>query len=177
MTIPKPPSQPGCGWVEECIEICTARSVFVEERGIRATFRNPKGRRIRKIHFDGCYRGTTPGRRADFIVGLWERIDIVVELKGSDGNLTGTSGAYEQIESTLELWKIDELRYPRIAAVIVYGRITVKKKLPGRVPSASAERLALEARFLEKHKVLLLICENGQKQFGFNDFLRKSDAR
>jgi len=177
MTIPKPASQRGCVWVEDCIEICTARSVFVEEQGIRSTFRNPKGRRIRKIHFDGCHMGAASGRRADFIVGLWERIDIIVELKGSDGNLTGSSGAYEQIESTLELWKIDECRYPRIAAVIIYGRITVKKKLPGRVPSASAERLALEARFLEKHKILLLIHENGEKQFSFNDFLRKNDAR
>jgi hypothetical protein len=120
--------------------------------------------------------GATPGRRADFIVGLWDWIDILVELKGSDGNLTGTRGAYEQVENTMEVWKLDGLRYPRIAAAIIYGRITVKKKLPGRVPRASAERSALEARFLERHETILLIRENGEKQFSINDFLRKSDA-
>ena len=26
----KPPSQPGCTWVEDCIEMCAGRSVYVE---------------------------------------------------------------------------------------------------------------------------------------------------
>jgi hypothetical protein len=177
MTIQKPPSQPRCTWVEECIEMCTSRSVFVEERGIRATFRNPSGKQIRKIYYDGCYYSAATGRHADFIVGLLDRIDILVELKGSDTNLTGRSGAFDQIESTLQVWKTDEHCGPRVAALIVYGRNMVKKKLPGRVPRALAERSALEAQFLKAHKILLLIRENGERQFSFNDFLRKNDAR
>jgi hypothetical protein len=177
MTIQKPPSQPGCVWVEECIETCTSSSVFVEERGIRATFRNPRGKQIRKVHYDGCYYGAATGRRADFIVGLPDRIDIIIELKGSDTNLTGKSGAFDQIETTLRDWKADEHCGPRIAALIIYGRIRVKKKLPGRVPRALAERSALEAQFLKAHNTLLLIHENGEKQFSFSDFLKKSDAR
>jgi len=107
---------------------------------------------------------------------LLDRIDIVVELKGSDTNLSGKSGAIGQIENTLRVWKTDEHCGPRVATLIIYGRIKVKKKLPGRVPRALAERSALEAQFLKSHKTLLLIRENGERQFSFNDFLRKGDA-
>ena len=157
--------------------MCTVSSVFVEERGIRATFRNPRRMQIRKVHYDGCYYKADAGRHADFIVGLLDRIDILVELKGSDTNLTGRSGAFDQIESTLRMWKTDEHCSPRVAALIIYGRIKVKKKLPGRVPRALAERSALEAQFLKAHKTLLLIRENGERQFSFNGFLRKNDVR
>lgn len=177
MTTRMPPSQPDCEWIEECVEICTARTVFVEDRGVRATFRNPSGKQIRKIHYDGCYCKVREARQSDFIVSLLVKIDVIVELKGSDRNLTGESGAYEQVESTLAMWEEDENRSPRIAALIIYGKIESKKKLPGRIPSAFAQKLALEARFLMTHRRLLLIHENGEKQFNFNDFLRSRDAR
>ena len=177
MTIQKPPSQMGCTWIEECIEECSASSVYVEEHGIRATFRNPRRKQVRKIYFDGCYFEVGSGRRVDFIVSLVGRIDVIVELKGSDTNLTGKSGAVEQVESTLQTWKADEGRSPRVAALIIYGRIMAKKKLPGRIPGALAERSAIEGQFLKRHKILLLIHEHGEKQFSFNDFLRKNDAR
>lgn len=173
MNIQRPPSQPDCTWVENCIEICTGQSVYVEDRGVRATFVNPKRREIRKIYYDDCYfQGN--GRQADFIVGLRGTIDVIVELKGSDTNL---KEAAQQVESTLDAWGEDPNRESRIAALIVYGRIEGPKKLPGRFPRATAVILGLTAEFLKTHEILLLIHENGEKQFAFKEFLRKSDAQ
>ncbi len=172
MTTWKPPSQPDCAWVEECIEICTGRSVYVEDEGVRATFRNPERGKVRKIHYDGCYAAKA-GRQADFILGLPTVIDVIIELKSSDANL---KDAALQVESTLEAWKQDKKSEKAIAALIVYGRNEGKKRLPGRVRRAKAVILGLTAQFLNSHKVLLLIHENGEKQFTFNDFLRKRDV-
>jgi len=172
MTTLKPPSQPGCAWVEECIEICTGDSVYVEDQGVRATFVNRRHREVRKIHYDGCY-ATTNGRQSDFIIGLIGTIDVIVELKGSDTKL---KDAAQQVESTLEVWRKDPKRERKIAALIVYGRIEGPKKLPGRFPRAAAVIFGLTAEFLKKHKTLLRIHENGERQFTFNDFLRKNDA-
>src|ERR1700679_3949066 len=106
MNTQRPPSQPGCTWIENCVEICTDTSVYVEDHGVRATFRNPQINRIRKIHYDDCYF-TGEGKQADFIVGLPTIIDVIVELKGSDTNL---KDAALQIESTLDVWKDDPNR-------------------------------------------------------------------
>jgi hypothetical protein len=173
MSTQRPPSQPGCAWVEECIEICVGRTVHVEDQGVRATFLNPRGRRVRKIHYDGCY-AAKQGRQADFIVGLPKVVDVIVELKGSDANL---KDAAQQVESSFEAWKKDLKCEKTIAALIVYGRIEGKKKLPGRVPRTAAVILGLTAEFLKMRGIRLLIHENGERQFTFNDFLRKKDAR
>jgi hypothetical protein len=164
--MPKPPSQPGCSWVEECIEECDAPSLFVEDQGVRATFLNPRGRRLRKVHYDGCYapRGT---RKADFIVGLIGVVDVVVELKQSDTNI---KGAADQVEETLDAWRQDEKRAPSIAALIVYGRIEGTKKLPGRLPRAKAVISGIVARFV-KRGTLIVIAENGARQYSFTDFM------
>lgn len=167
MSTQRPPSQPGCLWVEECIEECDARSLFIEEEGVRATFVNPKGRRLRKVHYDGCYapRGA---RQADYIVSLIDILDVIVELKSSDTNIRG---AADQVEETLNAWKQDSKRAPVIAALIVYGRIEGKKKLPGRLPRAEAAISGIVARFL-KHGALLVIAQNGARQYSFSDFMR-----
>ncbi len=173
MNTQRPPSQPDCNWAEKCIEICAGTSVYFEDRGVRATFVNPRRREIRKIQYDGCY-SLQAGRQADFIVGLRGTIDVIVELKGSDTNL---KEAAQQVESTLGAWREDPKRENKIAALIVYGRIEGPKKLPGRFPRAAAVISGLTAEFLNRHKILLLIHENGEKQFSFRDFLRESDAR
>jgi hypothetical protein len=176
MNTQKPPSQPGCEWVEECIEICNAQSVFVEDRGIRATFLNPRRERIRKISYDGCYCKEDNVKQADFIVSKIGIIDIIVELKGSDTNLKGGRGADKQIEYTLEAWKQNANRSSRIAALIIFGKIEGSKKRPGRRPRASAAREAVQRDFLREHKILLLVYENGEKQFRFNDFFPNPNA-
>jgi hypothetical protein len=153
--------------------MCTARSVYVEDRGVRATFFNQRQDQIRKVHYDGCYRKSA-GKQADFIVGLVGKLDVIVELKGSDANL---KDATSQVESTLAAWKNDPNSERRISALIIYGRIEGKKKLPGRVPRTTAVILGLTAAFLKSHKRLLLIHENGQRQFTFNDFFQKPDDR
>lgn len=173
MTTWKPPSQSGCAWVEECIEICTARSVYVEDEGVRAAFLNPRREKIRKIHYDGCY-AAKKDRQADFILGLPKVVDVIIELEGSDTNL---KDAALQVESTLEAWRQDPKHESAIAALIVYGRIEGNKKLPGRVPRTAAVILGLTSHFLNTHRVLLLIHENGERQFRLNDFLRKRHAR
>jgi hypothetical protein len=172
MTTQRPPSQPGCAWIEDCIEICNGDSVYVEDRGVCATFVNRRHKQIRKIHYDGCYAARN-GRQSDFIVGLLGTIDVIVELKGSDTKL---KDAAQQVESTLEVWKKDSTREAKIAALIVYGRIEGTKKLPGRFPRAAAVIFGLTAEFLKTHRILLRIHENGERQFTFNDFLRKNDA-
>lgn len=173
MNTQRPPSQPDCVSVENCIEMCTGRSVYVEDQGVRATFLNRRHGQIRKIHYDGCY-SAGQGRQADFIVGLSGTIDVIVELKGSDTNL---KEAAQQIESTLDAWIGDAKREHTIAALIIYGRIEGTKKLPGRFPRAAAVVFGLTAEFLNRHRILLRIHENGERQFRFNDFLRTRDAR
>jgi hypothetical protein len=165
--MPKPPSQPGCVWVEDCVEECDTPSLFVEEQGVRATFINPKSRHLRKVHYDGCY-APQDTRQADYILGLIGVVDVVVELKRSDTNI---KGAADQVEETLDAWKQDSKRAPVIAALIVYGRIEGPKRLPGRVPRANAVISGIVARFL-KHGTRLIIAKNGARQYSFTDFVK-----
>jgi len=171
MTIQKPASQTGCEWVEECIEVCDGPSVYVEDRGIRATFLNPRRERIRKITYDACYCKSEQVKQADFIVGKIGIIDIIVELKGSDSNLKGGRSADKQVEYTLQAWRRNATRAPKIAALIIYGRIEGRKKRPGRRPRANAAKESVELDFLRRNRTLLLVFENGERQFRFSDFI------
>jgi len=168
MSTQRPPSQPDCAWVEDCIEMCDGPSIYVEDQGVRATFVNPRRREVRKVHYDGCYSAIDV-RQADFIVGIENVVDVIVELKGSDTNL---KEAAIQVKETLEAWRRDPKSARTIAGLIIYGRIEGKKRLPGRVPRASAVIFGLAAEFLKVHKTLLRIHENGEMQYVFNDFLR-----
>lgn len=172
MTIQKPPSQPGCEWVEECIETCDAASIYVEERGVRASFLNPQHKPIRKVHYDGCYNKSPRLLKADYIIGTHDVLDVIVELKGSD-----LKHASAQIEATLEAWKHNPIRFRRIACLIVFAHIGAKKKDAGRVPRLDSARESLERQFLRRNKTLLWVRESGSGQFTFNDFLRKHDAQ
>jgi hypothetical protein len=134
MNTQRPLSQPDCTWTEECIEVCTGPSVFVADRGVRATFVNPRRREIRKIHYDSCYSQQV-GRQADFIVGLRGTIDVIVELKGSDTNIRG---AADQVEDTLNAWQRDLKRAPTLAALIIYGRIEGRKNLQDQLDEITA---------------------------------------
>jgi hypothetical protein len=162
----KSPSQHGCEWVERCIEICTARSIHVEEKGVRATFTNSQRKPVRKIHYDGCFY-TGRGKRADYIVGLPETIDLIVELKGTDTNL---KDAARQVEKTLDKWEEHPMRARLIAALIIYGRVEGRKKLPGRVPRTEAVILGLRAELRKRRGLILRIHENGEQRFKFRDF-------
>jgi hypothetical protein len=171
MTIPKPPSQPGCSWVEECIESCDAASVHVEEKGVGATFLNPRRKQIRKIHYDGCYNKTPSDLKADYIVGMQEVVDVIIELKGSD-----LKHASAQVGSTLEAWKLNPIRFSKIVCLIVFGRIEGKRKKAGRTPRMNSLKESVEREFLRTNRTLLWVRESGSEQFNFNDFLRKNDA-
>jgi hypothetical protein len=130
------------------------------------------------VHYDGCYAprdaqqagcyAPRDAQQADYIVGIIDTIDVVVELKGSDTNI---KGAADQVERTLDTWKQDQKRAPAVAALIVYGRIEGLKKLPGRLPRAKAVISGVVARFL-KHGTLLVVAENGARQYSFTDFRR-----
>jgi hypothetical protein len=163
--MPKPPRQDGC-WVEECIEECDGPTLYVEEEGVRATFRNPRRQRLRKVHYDGCYAAPR-SPQADYILGIDGVIDVVVELKGSD---TKIKSAADQVESTVHAWRQDAKHAPRIAALIIYGRIEGPKKLPGRMPRAKAVISGVIARFLNRG-TLLIIEETGKRQYSFRDFM------
>ena|ERR1017187_5678344 len=174
MTIQKTPSQSGCKWVEECIELCDANPVFVDEYGVRATFLNPRRKQIRKIRYDGCYNKNA-GVQADFIVSLPGVVDIVVELKGSHTNL---KHALKQVVNTLEDWLLDSKCAAKLAALIVYGAIQTRDELPRRRPKAisSVQAVQWDFRSIFKDRILLFVHESGEKQFRFNDFLRRRDA-
>jgi hypothetical protein len=171
MTIPKPPSQPGCEWVEECIESCDATSVHVEEKGVGATFLNPRQKQIRKVHYDGCYNNTPKALKADYIVGEADAVDVIIELKGSD-----LKHASAQVASTLEAWRLNPIRFRKIVCLIVFGRIEGKRKHAGRTPRMNSLKESVEREFLRRHKTLLWVRESGSEQFRFNGFLRKRDV-
>lgn len=175
MTTQKPPSQPGCEWVEECIELCTATSIYVEEQGVAATFLNPRGREIRKVHYDGCYNKAASAYKADYILSLPGIVEVVVELKGSHTNL---KHALEQVVSTVEDWQADPKCSAKPAGLIVFGAIQTRDHLPRRRPKANStvQTIAGDFRRRFKGRILLLIHESGEKQFRFKDFLKKSDA-
>jgi len=171
MTIPKPPSQPGCIWADECIEICNGPSVFVEENGIRASFANPRRMQIRKIHYDGCYNKNPNDLKADYIVGSPNALDVIVELKGSD-----LKHARNQVEVTLDRWKVSPIRFQRIVCLIVFGRLEGNQRKAGRIPRINSRLQSLEAEFLRTQHTLLVICESNGNQFRFDDFLPKNYA-
>lgn len=166
MTISKAPSQLGCDWEEDCIEVCDADPVYVEENGVRASFPNPQRRKMRKIHYDGCYNNNEDQLKADYIIGVPKSLDIIVELKGSD-----RQHARDQLESTLEAWKESPIRHARIICLIVYGRLWGKNRKAGRIPKSNSRNESMELDFLRRHKVLLLIRESGSANFRFADLL------
>lgn len=172
MTTQKPLSQPGCEWIEECIESCDASSVYVAEHGVSATFLNPRRKPIRKIHYDDCYNKSPNVLKADYIVGMPEVVDVIVELKGSD-----LKHASAQVENTLETWQLNPIRFPKIVCLIIFGRIEGKKKKAGRTPRMNSLKESVEREFLRRNKTLLWVRESGMEQFRFNDFLRKRDAK
>ena len=176
MNTPKPPSHPGCGWVDECVEMCSGPSVSADERGVQAWFRNPERTTIRKIHYDGCFEMAAGIYKADFIIGLPETIDIVIELKGSHTNLRH---AYQQVVDTIDRWRANPMHYRRVAALIIYGKIRSKDKLARRRPKALSIVQAIEGDFKRKYegRIRMLVHESGERQFTFNDFLRKNDVR
>jgi hypothetical protein len=161
--------------VGDCIEMCSGPSVYVREKGVEATFRNSDERQVRKVHFDSCFNTAEGIYKADYIVGLKDEIDIVVELKGSHTNLPH---AYRQVVDTLESWGRSPNRYPRMAALIVYGAIFTRDNLPRRKPKARSSVQAVEGDFRKQFqgRIRLLVYESGEKQFTFGEFLRKNDA-
>jgi hypothetical protein len=150
--------------------MCTDRTIYVEDRGVRATFLNPRQQQVRKIHYDGCYVPRKHKvKQTDYILGLPGSIDVIVELKGSDASI---KDAARQVEDTLYAWRQDKNAAGAVAALIVYGRIEGPKKHPGRVPRTEAVISGLTAEFLKnpKIKILLIVKENGKTQFRFNLF-------
>ena len=171
MTTQKPPSQQGCVWLEECVELCDADPIFVDEQGVRATFQNPRRKKIRKIHYDRCLDTEAGITKADYIVSLAGVVDIIVELKGSHTNL---SHALEQVENTLERWQNHPMKSAKPAALIVFGVIYTRDDLPRRRPKALATIQSIKGDFRRRFegKYRLLVHESGEKKFKFDDFLR-----
>lgn len=142
----------------EHIQLTRRTSISLEENGVCATFQNPKKSVIRIIHYDNhYYKGR--GEKADYIIGQREKIDIIVELKSSD-----IAHACEQIKTTLERWREDANRYPKIACLIVYS-------LSSRLPRISSRRQARELDFTRENRTLLLIRANNEQKYKFSEFV------
>ncbi|MGD0831047.1 MAG: hypothetical protein ABR907_08905 [Terracidiphilus sp.] len=169
MTKLRPLSKAGPSINAECIEYSDRTSLHISERGVGATFLNPRRKQLRKIRYDGCYNETPRKRQADYIVGMAQVVDVIVELKGSD-----LKHAVTQIEITLEAWAADPIRYPRIVCLIVFGRIEAKRKGVGKIPRMGSKIGTIEREFLLTHETLLWVRESGSEKFRFNKLLGKS---
>ena len=166
MRTQRPPSQRGCERLENCVEFCDADPVFVEENGVRVNFARPRRRRVRKIEYDDCYDKEPNRWKADFIVGLVDVVDVIVELKGSD-----RKHACEQVESTLEKWRNNPLRYPKIVCFVAYGRLEGKERKAGRIPKMTSRNESLELDFLRRNRTLLWVRESNAHHYTFAELL------
>jgi hypothetical protein len=139
---------------------------------VRASFSNPRARAIRKITYDNCYNRNPNELKADYIVGLPKKLDVIVELKGSD-----LKHAYMQVEQTLERWKADPIRYATIVCLIVFGQLQGSQRKAGRIPRMNSSNGAKERDFLYRNKTLLLIRESSARPFKFDRTLGSIDAQ
>jgi len=161
MTRRRPRSESETTRAEECIEFSNETSLHISEHGVGATFLNPRRKQLRKIRYDGCYNRTPKSKQADYIVGMAQVVDVIVELKGSD-----LKRAVTQVEDTLEAWEADLIRFPRIVCLIVYGHT---------FPRMNSRLGVIEREFLLAHKTLLWVRESGSEKFKFNKLLGKSE--
>ncbi|MGD0911268.1 MAG: hypothetical protein ABR928_05190 [Terracidiphilus sp.] len=143
----------------ECVEFTNRISLPVNEKGVSATFRNPRRNELRKIKYDKCYFKTIEGGRADYIIGYDREIDVILELKGSD-----LKHAMIQVSDTLERWRNDLLHYEQIVCLIVFGHT---------FPRMTSRLGVLELEFLEKHSTLLWIRQSGAEKFSFRNLAGK----
>lgn len=144
----------------ECIEFSNGTSLHVNEMGVGATFVNPKRKELRKIQYDGCYCRAAKLGRADYIIGYERAVDVILELKGSD-----LKHAVDQVADTLERWKDDEKHYPSIVGLVVFGHT---------IPRMRSNLGVLEREFLERHRTLLWIRQNGEERYSFNKLAGKA---
>jgi hypothetical protein len=172
MNTPKPPSQLGCSRIEDCIELCDSDPVYLEENGVRANFARPRAKLVRKIEYDDCYDKEPNTLKADYIVGLIDVVDVIVELKGSD-----RKHARDQVETTLGKWRQSGLRYPRIVCLVVYGRLEGKNRKAGRIPKINSSNEALERDFLRRNNALLWVRESCAHHYQFTELLGKADGK
>ena len=171
MTTRKPRNKLGFAAVDSCIETRTENPVLVEENGVRAGFSNPRAKAIRKITYDNCYNRNPNELKADYILGLPKRLDVIVELKGSD-----LKHACMQLESTLERWQTEPIRHARIVCLIVYGRLEGSQRKAGRIPRMNSSNGAKERDFLYRNETLLLIRESSSRLFKFDKTLGSTNA-
>jgi len=166
-------SMPASIHANECVNFRKDDRTVLVEGGVSAKFVNPRNRLVRVIKYDSCLCREKRAKRADYIIGEVNSIDVIVELKGSDSNLKGSDdrSAARQVEATLIEWRKNELAARRIAALIVFGRMEGNKKGAGRRPRARSTIQSLEAYFLRRFQILLLVRESGQVQFRFDDFM------
>jgi hypothetical protein len=171
MKTPKPRNKPGPAAASPCIQTCDENPVCIEENGVRASFANPRSRPVRRITYDNCYNKNPNELKADYILGVPEGLDVIVELKGSD-----LKHAYLQVETTLDRWKGDPIRYAKIVCLIVYGRLEGARRKGGRIPRMNSSNGARERDFLYRNETLLLIRESSARLFKFDKTLGTTDG-
>jgi len=160
MTVRKPPRPAGQPQTNECVEFSNVTSLHINEHGVGATFINLRRKELRKVQYDGCYNRRAGRGQADYIVGFDRAIDVIVELKGSD-----LKHAVSQVTDTLEDWAENEIRFPKIVCLIVYGHT---------FPKMTSRIGVIEREFELDHKSLLHIRPSGEKKFKFSFLAGKS---
>jgi hypothetical protein len=143
----------------QCIEFTSRTSLHISEEGIGATFRNPRRKELRKVTYDKCYFQALKGGRADYIVGYDRKIDVIIELKGSD-----LRHAQDQVSETLERWRTDTIHFETIVCLIVFGH--TYPRMTSRIGS-------MERDFLERNNALLWIRASAAERFSFRKLAGK----
>jgi hypothetical protein len=146
----------------ECIAYSDRSSLHVNEKGVGATFLNPRRKVIRTVRYDGCYHTARNVRRADYIIGVQTFGDVILELKGSD-----LDRAVTQVGVTLAEWRTDPIHFEPIACLIVFG---------SRIPRITTRSAVVEREFFQDNRALLWVREAGAEKFKFRKLLGKTNG-
>jgi hypothetical protein len=141
---------------EDCVEEIRHTKIKVEDGGRKAIILNSERAIIKKVTVDGCLI-TGPGLKADYVLSKPDLVDVIIELKGKD-----VPHAVEQIIATYRFWKTLPPFSPRVSGLIVCTRS----------PLVSSELQVIKAKALKLHDLVLIVDENGRKEYEFSIFDR-----
>jgi len=139
--------------IDKCSEATFDPLIKVEERGTKATIRNPNRGKFIKRKIDGCM--ITNQLAADWIVTEPTVGDLIIELKGKN-----VEHAFRQVAATIDFWRAQADAQTRISALIVCVRC----------PKAASRTLTAQSDLRRKHGIKLKIC-TGNRHYALVDLL------
>jgi len=144
----------------KCIEIMRHPKVKVHDRGTgkSAVLLNGQRERVRRIRMDGCL-SPIGELSADFLVSLHRKVDVIVELKGSN-----VDHAVLQVEATRRFW---ESHAENVQRQLVSAWI-----LCSEYPAGSTKVSGYRNAFRKRGAILVISTHNGEER-AISEFLPK----